>query len=174
MNVQTILSAKGTEVATISPTASLADAVDMLGERGFGALVVSADGASLDGIVSERDIVRALADRRAARIERNPTVSRRRIARHQRRLVLASGIEDEPRPGFDDHVEPQALTECADRVDIATRRVKRIEVLHVQREPDTLVAVIGEQTQRVVEPVALQTVGVVAEQHGISARSSAS
>ena len=66
MNVQTILSAKGTEVATISPTASLADAVDMLGERGFGALVVSADGASLDGIVSERDIVRALhGDRRA-------------------------------------------------------------------------------------------------------------
>lgn len=66
MNVQTILSAKGTEVATISPAASLADAVDMLGERGFGALVVSADGASLDGIVSERDIVRALRnDRRA-------------------------------------------------------------------------------------------------------------
>src|SRR6056297_433459 len=61
MHVQTILSAKGVEVATIAPTATLADATAMLGERGFGALVVSTDGVSIDGILSERDIVRALA-----------------------------------------------------------------------------------------------------------------
>ncbi len=62
MHVQTILSAKGAEVATIAPAASLSDAVAMLREYGFGALVVSSDGASIEGIVSERDIVRALAD----------------------------------------------------------------------------------------------------------------
>ncbi|BAN01126.1 CBS domain-containing protein [Ilumatobacter coccineus] len=61
MNVQSILSVKGTEVATITPETSLADAVAMLRDRGFGALVVSVDGASIDGIVSERDIVRAMA-----------------------------------------------------------------------------------------------------------------
>ncbi|WP_420451290.1 CBS domain-containing protein [Ilumatobacter sp.] len=61
MNVQTILSAKGSDVATIDPAATLADAVSTLRERGFGALVASADGTSLDGIVSERDIVRSLA-----------------------------------------------------------------------------------------------------------------
>ncbi|MGA9277552.1 CBS domain-containing protein [Ilumatobacter sp.] len=61
MNVQTILSAKGTEVATIEPSATLAAATELLRELGFGALVTSADGRSLDGIVSERDIVRALA-----------------------------------------------------------------------------------------------------------------
>ncbi len=62
MNVQTILSVKGTAVATIAPTASLADATAILREEGFGALVASVDGASLDGIISERDIVRALAE----------------------------------------------------------------------------------------------------------------
>ncbi|MFK8023228.1 MAG: CBS domain-containing protein, partial [Ilumatobacter sp.] len=62
MNVQTILSAKGTEVVTIAPSATLADAIALLRARGFGALIASVDGASLDGIVSERDIVRAMAD----------------------------------------------------------------------------------------------------------------
>lgn len=61
MNVQTILSVKGTEVATIAPGATLDEVVAMLGDRGFGALVVSSDGASIDGIVSERDIVRVMA-----------------------------------------------------------------------------------------------------------------
>lgn len=61
MNVQSILGVKGTAVATIAPDASLADAVAELRDRGFGALVVSADGSSIDGIISERDIVRAMA-----------------------------------------------------------------------------------------------------------------
>jgi CBS domain-containing protein len=70
MNVQTILSAKGTEVATIAPSATLAEATEMLRAKGFGALVVSADGRSLDGIVSERDIVRALAADGVGTLER--------------------------------------------------------------------------------------------------------
>jgi len=69
MNVQTILSVKGTEVATISPSATLAAATEMLRELGFGALVASVDGRSLDGIVSERDIVRALAADGAASLD---------------------------------------------------------------------------------------------------------
>ncbi len=70
MHVQNILSAKGTDVATIAPTATLAAATALLGERGFGALVVSADGATIDGILSERDIVRKLATDGAATLER--------------------------------------------------------------------------------------------------------
>ena len=62
MNVQTIVSAKGTEVAMVSPSATLAEAMAILRARGFGALVVSDDGQTLDGIISERDIVRELAD----------------------------------------------------------------------------------------------------------------
>ncbi len=61
MNVQSILSAKGHEVATIEPGVSLANVVAVLGERKFGALVVSSDGVTIEGIISERDIVRMLA-----------------------------------------------------------------------------------------------------------------
>ncbi|MEP1124321.1 MAG: CBS domain-containing protein [Ilumatobacter sp.] len=69
MNVQSILSSKGSEVVTIAPTATLADATALLREKGFGALVVSGDGSTIDGIVSERDIVRALARDGAATLD---------------------------------------------------------------------------------------------------------
>jgi CBS-domain-containing membrane protein len=62
MNVETILRNKGNWVATIRPDAAVADAVHLLHKERIGALVVSADGASVDGIVSERDVVIALAE----------------------------------------------------------------------------------------------------------------
>ena len=61
MNVQSILGRKGSDVATVDQHASLADAAASLRDRGVGALVVSGDGRHIDGIVSERDLVRALA-----------------------------------------------------------------------------------------------------------------
>jgi CBS domain-containing protein len=63
MRVSGILAAKGATVATIAPHASVAEAADELRLHGIGALVVSADGRGIDGIVSERDLVRALAER---------------------------------------------------------------------------------------------------------------
>ena len=60
MRIAKLLEAKGSEVATIPPTAAVAEAVAALGRHGIGALVVSADGLHIDGIVSERDIVRGL------------------------------------------------------------------------------------------------------------------
>lgn len=62
MNVETILRNKGNRVATIRSEATVADAVDMLNREHIGALVVSEDGAGVDGILSERDIVMALGD----------------------------------------------------------------------------------------------------------------
>jgi CBS domain-containing protein len=62
MQVQGILTVKGNDVATIEPGVTVRDAVARLRERGVGALVVSGDGRSIEGIVSERDIVRRLAD----------------------------------------------------------------------------------------------------------------
>jgi len=61
MNVQTILRNKGRSVTTIRPDATVETAVDLLHARGIGALVVSEDGESVDGILSERDIVHALS-----------------------------------------------------------------------------------------------------------------
>ena len=61
MHVHSVLKVKGTAVATIAPEASLADATASLRDHGVGALVVSRDGSTIDGIISERDVVRALA-----------------------------------------------------------------------------------------------------------------
>ncbi len=60
MNVSEILDRKGNLVVTVAPEDSVRSVVATLAENGFGALVVSANGASIDGIVSERDIVRQL------------------------------------------------------------------------------------------------------------------
>lgn len=61
MTVQAILASKGSEVATISADATVADAVKVLGERRIGALPV-VDGDSITGIMSERDIIYCLRD----------------------------------------------------------------------------------------------------------------
>jgi CBS domain-containing protein len=61
MNVEHILSEKGREVFTIAPDLTLAEAARTLSERRIGALVVSDAGSPVLGILSERDIVRALA-----------------------------------------------------------------------------------------------------------------
>ena len=65
MRVQGLLRTKGNEVETIDPTATVAEVVEALVRRGIGALVVSADGEHIDGIVSERDIVRSLSSQGA-------------------------------------------------------------------------------------------------------------
>lgn len=69
MIVKTILSEKGATVATIEPTANLADAARILAERRIGALVVTGAGERVVGIISERDIVRALARDGAAALK---------------------------------------------------------------------------------------------------------
>lgn len=61
MRVSDVLASKGSsEVFTISPDATVADLLDTLADLNVGALVVSRDGSSIVGIVSERDIVRKL------------------------------------------------------------------------------------------------------------------
>jgi CBS domain-containing protein len=65
MNVETILRTKGRAVATIRPEETVAAVVEMLTARNIGAIVVSRDGESVDGIISERDIVHGLSDRGA-------------------------------------------------------------------------------------------------------------
>ena len=70
MTVKAILSRKGGDVVTIEPTANLADAAKLLAERRIGALVVTGPDDRVAGILSERDIVRALAERGAGRARR--------------------------------------------------------------------------------------------------------
>lgn len=69
MKVHTMLARKGTKVTTVPPDATIGTAVRLLKENRIGALVVSADGERVDGILSERDIVRALGERGAGLLD---------------------------------------------------------------------------------------------------------
>jgi CBS domain-containing protein len=65
MTVKAILSRKGSDVVTIAPTANLSEAVKLLAERRIGAVIVTGADNRVAGILSERDIVRALGERGA-------------------------------------------------------------------------------------------------------------
>ncbi len=64
MDVASILRTKGASVATVPPEATIADVAAKLKEKKIGALVVSDDGVKVLGIISERDILRGVADHR--------------------------------------------------------------------------------------------------------------
>ena len=66
MRISDILRVKGDRVVTVTPDTTVERLLAILAEHGIGAVVVSPDGTSVEGIVSERDIVRALARRGAA------------------------------------------------------------------------------------------------------------
>lgn len=61
MNVASILHQKGRAVTTVSPSATLLDVATKLAAKRIGAVVVVESGGRLGGIISERDIIRALA-----------------------------------------------------------------------------------------------------------------
>lgn len=70
MSVQKVLdSKKFVEKAEIRPDAPISEALSLLAERNVSALIVSNDGESLDGIITERDIVRGLNETGAATLE---------------------------------------------------------------------------------------------------------
>jgi CBS domain-containing protein len=60
MRVTEVLRRKGGSVVTIAPDRSVRELLALLQEHGIGAVVVSDDGARVEGIVSERDIVRRM------------------------------------------------------------------------------------------------------------------
>lgn len=70
MYVMAILKSKGDRLETISPDSTAHDAVQKLRGRGIGSLIVSRDGKTVDGIISERDILRGLAEQGGSILER--------------------------------------------------------------------------------------------------------
>ena len=69
MQVENILQSKGRTVATVTSTATIADAAAVLNSKRIGAVVV-VDGGRVTGILSERDIVRHLGDNWSALAQR--------------------------------------------------------------------------------------------------------
>ena len=74
MRITDVLRVKGTRVVTVTPDTTVRQLLAVLAEHRIGAVVVSHDGAAVDGIASERDIVQALAQRGAAVMSEPVTV----------------------------------------------------------------------------------------------------
>jgi CBS domain-containing protein len=87
MQVRHILGDKGSDVIGISRDATVAEAARLLAERRIGALVVRDETGALAGILSERDLVRALAAGGAAALEQT-------VARHLTRDVVTCALSD--------------------------------------------------------------------------------
>lgn len=66
MRIAEVLSSKGDAVVSVPPECDVAGLLAVLAEHGIGAVVVSSDGKTVQGIVSERDVVRALGERGAS------------------------------------------------------------------------------------------------------------
>jgi CBS domain-containing protein len=62
MRIHEILHAKGYDVITIQPRASVMEMLKLLRDHNLGAVIVSEDGRRISGIVTERDVVRRLVD----------------------------------------------------------------------------------------------------------------
>lgn len=60
MKISDVVRSKGDGVVTVTPDTTVGDLLALLDEHRIGAVVVSTDGGSVDGIVSERDVVRHL------------------------------------------------------------------------------------------------------------------
>jgi CBS domain-containing protein len=62
VHVRDILHRKGSTVVTVPPGSTVDELLRTLAEQNIGAVIVSSDGQTVDGVVSERDVVRGLAD----------------------------------------------------------------------------------------------------------------
>ena len=87
MTVKAILSSKRGDIVTIEPTATLESAVKILSEKRIGALIVVGPDGRVAGILSERDIVRALG-------ERGPSVLTEPVGQVMTRKVVTCGETD--------------------------------------------------------------------------------
>jgi CBS domain-containing protein len=69
MRISNILRTKGNQVTTVAPQATVHELLGVLAGRNIGAAVVSSDGVTVEGIVSERDVVRHLHERGSALLD---------------------------------------------------------------------------------------------------------
>ncbi|WEX07071.1 CBS domain-containing protein [Chelativorans sp. AA-79] len=71
MTVKSILDVKGRDVVTIAASKTLGEAAELLAERRIGAVIVMDRGERIGGILSERDIVRAIAQDGPAALDKS-------------------------------------------------------------------------------------------------------
>jgi CBS domain-containing protein len=94
MTVSIVLAGKGRDVVTIEPNVTLAAAVELLAEKRIGAVVIIGADRRIVGILSERDIVRALAEQgRKALDEPVSAAMTRKVSTCHERETISSIME---------------------------------------------------------------------------------
>jgi CBS domain-containing protein len=130
MTVKAILDSKGTDVAIIQPAAELASAVKLLAARRIGALVVVGPDHRVAGIISERDVIRVLAEHGAAALEKPVgQVMTRKVVTCNRAETM-SGVMERMTAGKFRHlpvVEEDQLIGIISIGDVVKYRVQQIE-----------------------------------------------
>jgi CBS domain-containing protein len=69
MNISQILKAKGRAVATARPDSTVSEIITKLAQKKIGAIVIVGDNGEVVGILSERDVIRRLAERGEAALK---------------------------------------------------------------------------------------------------------
>jgi CBS domain-containing protein len=91
MTVSIILAGKGRDVVTIEPHATVAAAIDLLAQKRIGAVLILGADRRISGILTERDIVRVLAERGAAALDDSvgAAMTRRVFACHENETIAS-------------------------------------------------------------------------------------
>jgi CBS domain-containing protein len=87
MSVETILKTKGSSVVTVAPGETVAHALSILEAHDIGALVVGSGSGAVEGIISERDIVRGL-------VREGPVLLDRKVSEVMTREVYTCEPDD--------------------------------------------------------------------------------
>lgn len=131
MRISDILRVKGDTVVTVTPESDVTQLLALLAEHKIGAVIVSADGARVDGIVSERDVVRALAARGAGVLGEPVTA----IYTAQVRSVAPDAAVEEVERLMTEHrfrhvpvIENGRLSGVVSIGDVVKRRIDELEI----------------------------------------------
>jgi CBS domain-containing protein len=129
MTVQAILGSKGFEVVSVTPDVKLSEAVKVLSERHIGAVLVMKD-HHIEGILSERDVVRVLGQRGASVLDQPVSTIMTRKVVTCKRADHAAGIMEKMTNGKFRHlpvVENDRVVGLISIGDIVKWRVKEYE-----------------------------------------------
>jgi CBS domain-containing protein len=129
MTVRAILDTKGHQILSVEPDAKLSAAVKILSERRIGAVLVMS-GGRIEGILSERDIVRVLGERGAAVLDEPVSAVMTRKVVSCREKDTVSSIMERMTTGKFRHlpvVEDEKVVGLISIGDIVKWRVKEFE-----------------------------------------------
>lgn len=130
MNVEAILRTKGRNVVMVTPSARISAAIALLRKHAIGALVVSSNGASVDGILSERDVIHALADQgtKALELDVAQLMSRRVVTcKPSDSIADLMGLMTERRIRHLPVIDKEALAGMVSIGDVVKNRLDEIE-----------------------------------------------